>query len=192
MTTNNYFNYRNKVVIILFILFNHNSISQEKDTLIIWSENYKLSWKDFLGNNLDSKEDFAALSSLELRSCPSYYNSKIYNYVIISTFNRYNSISTCNNSHLLKHEQIHFDIQEIFARKIRKRFLDLKNNKSNDYLYFINFKNYKDSLDIYQEKYDKATNYSLNSIEQKYWENIVKLKLKELESYSLENLYNIK
>jgi len=185
---------RNKILLLVLSFCSITSTSQVKDSLIIWNKNYKLSWGDFLGDNLkiQNSEDIVAISSLEIINVISYRNNKIYSYTVIPVFNRFNSSSINNSLKLLEHEQIHFDIQEIFARKIRKKFEKLKVSKANYQSHYNIFNSYIDSLDIYQERYDLATDYSLLQNKQEYWGKIVAKKLRELDDYSVENFYKIK
>lgn len=181
-----------KLLLLIFILYSTVSISQEKDSLIIWNKNNKLSWSDFLGKNYIYKDNIGANSSLELYNIQSFYNNKTHSYTIVPVFNRYHSFSLSKNEKLLKHEQVHFDILEIFARKIRQEFEELKKNNASHYLYSQVFNNYIDSLDVYQKMYDFSTDYSLLSKKQEFWETIVAKKLEELNAYSMKNLYGIK
>lgn len=51
-----------KLLLLIFILYSTVSISQEKDSLIIWNKNNKLSWSDFLGKNYIYKDNIGANS----------------------------------------------------------------------------------------------------------------------------------
>lgn len=184
-----------EIIIIIFILFYNNGVlSQNLDSIIIWNKNYKLSWDDFLGKKFVSKDYLAAYSFLELYYIPVYHKNKNnnYSYTIIPVFYKYKSSVIDRNSKLLEHEQIHFDIEEIFSRKIRKHFEILKNCNESEYNHRKIFNNYLDSLKNYQERYDLDTDHSLVKKKQEFWKAIVAIKLKELDSFSVENLYHIK
>lgn len=182
-----------EIVIIIFILLYNNSVlSQNLDSIIIWNENYKISWDDFLGEKFISKGGVAANSFFVLYYIPGYHKNSYYSYTIIPVFYKYKSSVTDRNSKLLEHEQIHFDVQEIFSRKIRKQFEILKNCKESEYTHRKIFNNYLDSLKNYQKKYDLDTDYSLDKKKQEFWKAIVAKKLKQLDSYSIGNLYHIK
>jgi len=182
-----------KIIIIIFILFYNNGVlSQNLDSIIIWTKNYKISWNDFLGKRLISKDNVAAKSFLELYYIPGYHKNGYYSYTIIPVFNKYKSSVLDRNIKLLEHEQIHFDILEIFSRKIRKQFEILKNFNESEYTHYKIFNNYLDSLKNYQERYDLDTDHSLVEKKQEFWKKIVAIKLKELDSYSVENFYYAK
>jgi len=222
-----------EIVIITFIfLYSNRVLSQNLDSIVIWTENYKISWNDYLGKKFIIKENVAANSSSVLKFIPGYhensyvatnssfvlhfiprYHENSYvaanssfvlhfipgyhensdnSYTIINVFYKYKSSVINRNYKLLEHEQIHFDIQEIFSRKIRKQFEVFKNCKVSEYTHREIFNNYLDSLSNYQEKYDLDTNYSLIKKKQEFWKAIVAKKLKELDLYSVGNLYHIK
>lgn len=104
-------------------------IAQEKSDRILWSKKL-LKWKDFKGTP-DSVGKHAAsnavtYSILERRfSIDSNGNIKL---IIAAWFNPskswYNKdkININNSDRVLLHEQYHFDICELYARKIRKFF----------------------------------------------------------------------
>ena len=93
------------------------------------------------------------------------------------------------DSLILKHEQLHFDIAEVFARKLRekiknhnKEFFDLESyNKEIDLIYQRYF--------LYQERYDRETKHSLNIDKQNEWEEKINLNLLSSTSYTSE-IYN--
>ncbi len=90
------------------------------------------------------------------------------------------------NNLLLQHEQIHFDIAELYRRKVVKKVLETTFDKHN----------YKEKLDEiidkvwlkeYQEmqaRYDEETNYSKIIKEQIEWNKYVDQQLRNLEEYT--------
>jgi len=182
--------------IIVFLLINLKSnlvYAQQNDTLIIWEKDYSLSWKDFRGKRKKNDSFASAYSYLEIYLLRSYRNDEIFNNIVVSTFNRYKSFTLHYNENLLEHEQIHFNILEIFTRKIRKSFDAISKNKNHKtYDYNTIFYKYQDSLRNYQDKYDYETSFSRNKKKQKIWKLVVKKKLNELEDFSSSNFYKLK
>ena len=91
--------------------------------VIYWTPDYKLSWNDFEGdpNHNHNYKDISAITVsgiVDYRGCE---NGKII-YKIQSYFEKKNSWVKLagRNDHTLEHEQIHFDITELYARKLRK------------------------------------------------------------------------
>lgn len=93
-------------------------------------------------------------------------------------------------TYILKHEQLHFDICELFGRKLYKEILRLRdsgrlNSRTIDKLQTKLEKQY----DNYQDKYDKKTNHSINRVEQYYWSKLVKTELEAMSEYSDYNSF---
>ena len=80
-----------------------------------------------------------------------------------------------DNKELLAHEQLHFDITELFTRKLRKKLSELndpcgKDSKKVQGIYDKNF----EELNRYQIRYDKETEHSMIETTQKTWEEKIK------------------
>lgn len=87
------------------------------------------------------------------------------------------------NDHVLGHEQLHFDITELFARKFRKRISLLKT--TNDVAKRLReiHKNINKELTAFQDKYDAETDFSRNIEVQLQWEVFIKKELKILDYF---------
>ena len=86
--------------------------------------------------------------------------------------------------YLLKHEQLHFDIAELFARKMRKQFSEKKFNLKSMKTEMSNL--YKDQftkLGEYQKEYDKETNHSRITKKQAKWAKDVQEALDNLDGF---------
>ncbi|MBC8321560.1 MAG: hypothetical protein H8E34_12650 [Bacteroidetes bacterium] len=86
---------------------------------------------------------------------------------------------------VLEHEQLHFDICELFGRKLYKELLELRNSgRFNSH----NIERLQSKLEKqysnYQDKYDKDTEHSINRVEQYYWSKRVKKELEAMSAYS--------
>ncbi len=137
--------------------------------------------------NTSKSEKILGKSNITL----DYYINKHNIFQVIPVFNKNESYLEKNKTikETLKHEQVHFDILELFARKIRQQlimayeemgdiekdvFLDIYNTEINKYLEF-------DKL------YDIQTSNSNFNIEQEKWNKKIKIELKKLDKYSLDN-----
>ena len=90
-----------------------------------------------------------------------------------------------DSEQLLAHEQLHFDVTELYARKLRKKLSELKDPCSKGAskvqgIYNSNF----DELHEYQASYDKQTKHGINKKEQAKWVETVAKELKELELFA--------
>jgi hypothetical protein len=156
---------------------------------IEWSENRKLTWSDFKGKtnskNLNTSAETSCKLSLKSNSVNLFNKAKL----TVTNFFVCNSSwvlpKVKNSSLLLEHEQLHFDLNEIYARQLRKKIVEEK---------FSYFNLIKESNKIYeeisllcskrQELFDAETKHGTENITQKKWEKDIKTELKELEAYS--------
>ena len=144
---------------------------------IIWSPYRKLTWDDFKGKPKDDEfKDFAAVSNCNIgfrsNRVTLLKNAKFY---VENKFDCYNSWvkpEALGDDNLLKHEQGHFDIAEIFKRKLESKLASEKVSLTK----FEAFAH--KALDQIQEEflkeqelYDLETNYGLDKTNQEEWES---------------------
>ncbi len=152
---------------------------------IEWQEERALKWSDFKGrpNRLSGNEavtDSGIAISLE---CNGRYSEV----KVESFFDPKGSWTKDHASdYLLAHEQLHFDITELFARKLRKQLQSLGNDckRLNSHVEQFYNKNYKAYV-RYQAAYDRESNHSINRKEQQRWQKKVNAELAELSQYAL-------
>ncbi len=85
----------------------------------------------------------------------------------------------------LAHEQLHFDIAELFTRKMRKAFEELKHKKVKDFdAYQEVYSTYWKACKIYQNTYDRETFNGSMPIPSNNWLLKVDKELYELEDYT--------
>ncbi len=164
---------------------------KESDTLIIWTKDRKLNWSDFQSKKGTINFE-GAQSATSTMLIPFLSKDNIYYYKILAGFFKNKSWvdSVYTEDFILKHEQIHFDIAELFARKMRKEVNNLKLKDEillpadyrliHDKFYIL----YKD----YQNEYDLETDHAKIYKMQKKWEEKVAKELDELEEYSLKGI----
>ena len=156
--------------------------AKEPATLIEWTSDKKLTWADFRGTP-DAGSTNAALTSSSI-TIEFGYSNRGMNYGIKCRFNTASSWGRIKNEHILAHEQGHFDLAELHARKLNKA---LK-------AYVFNSKTVsRDVNAIYdtimkehhqvQQEYDEATDHSRKVAAQKVWEEKIAAELKSLEKY---------
>ncbi|MCX6272780.1 MAG: hypothetical protein NTU44_16500 [Bacteroidetes bacterium] len=146
-------------------------IFQSDSNSIRWSENYKLSWDDFKGN-ANLADSVAALSNIVTLKEFERTDYKLIIKIQVE-FNRSNSWVKPEkkmSTWLLIHEQGHFNLCELLARRMRKRivdskFIERKYKSEIDKL----FKEFERESDAQNELYDKETNYSKDTTTQTKW-----------------------
>lgn len=171
------------VVVYLFSVFAFGQGSH-KD-LIKWSESVKLDWKDFKAKPNKATKALAQTQSHVLFKFQQSSNSEA-EVELQSYFNTAGSWVKVETEYLLNHEQIHADITEVFARKIRKEITNNSGKLGKNFdkkLQEIYNRNMQE-LNKFQRLYDKETNHSINKSEQERWNKKVNKLLLQLEYYS--------
>jgi len=163
-------------------LVEKDSLNQDKDTIVFWSKKRKLTWDDFKGIKKDTSFISLAESYTEIKMVPYLSKLNTYSYKVLACFHKDKSFTNNTSDYLLNHEQLHFDITELYARKIRQE-IQVQESKSSyvDYLSLYN-KKYK-SYKLYQKLYDVETSHSTNFKMQKKWKEKIGSELEKLKKY---------
>lgn len=173
--------------IIISVLFLCIGASSNEET-ISWNDMRKLTWKDFKGSP-NPNSDAVALTASGITFGYSVKTSgkRIVNYSASVQAHFYPNkswyLTEKADDHILAHEQLHFDITELYVRKFKQQLERLVVNQNiktqmNQIHHAIN-----EALDKTQKTYDEQTNHSINIGAQEYWENFIKEELKKLEKY---------
>ncbi|WP_181309039.1 hypothetical protein [Rufibacter sp. XAAS-G3-1] len=177
--------------LITLILFAFNSLQPSCDC---WSENIKLKWSDFQGKpdmsvRTSVKSNAEALIATRLVITKKDFNQKIPDFIATSCIIKSESWTVDTTSvELLQHEQLHFDISELFARKIRREFSILRAKKVQDVSeYQMVIDKYKNQRDLLNKKYDRETGNGGVDFVQEEWNLKVLKELNNYKSYSLSS-----
>jgi len=175
-----------KIVFVFCFAFLFQSRISDKDfdpkVELEWNEFYEISWENFKGNpDVNSKAD--AATSVAILAKP-YISGKKINYTVYALFNQNKSWARNTNDRLLEHEKLHFDIAELYARKIRKKVAQLQ--KSNE----TEIGTYKKAVHQLLEesnqadlKYDLETLHGALKQKQEKWAAQLEKELVELEEF---------
>lgn len=173
-----------KYFLLLFLLAPSALLAQSSDEeLLDWSASRKLSWTDYKAN--PKPENDAAASTTTYLAIDYNITSTSFSYKIQSRFSKTRSWGLHKTDYILSHEQGHFDIAEIFARKLHKKMGEYKFDKKT-YQKDLN-KIYdtvtREKTDM-QNKYDRETNHSIKKTEQAQWLKKIAAMLKEYNDYA--------
>ncbi|WP_310392090.1 DUF922 domain-containing protein [Hymenobacter sp.] len=156
---------------------------------IIWSAARPLTAADFQGRPGPS-DRLAGLTSAEIKAgaaCRDF----VFTGTVQATFDPATSWlrdPKKASPDLLRHEQLHFDITEIYARLLRQKLVVFQ-AKANCLKLQPAFNNL--TKGVYtewsreQNRYDAETNHGLNAARQVYWEKQTQVKLAQLEAFAL-------
>jgi hypothetical protein len=173
-----------KLLFIALLLIGVKPVMAQTDT-IPWKDNIKLTWADFKGAP-DNASSFFAYTDYMMNIGYSYNESTV-SIHLGCYFDRNKSWVRKDKERdsLLMHEQAHFAIAEIFARKARKWLTDTVVNKSNvsDVINAIYSKASRDCSN-YQIQYDNETKHSVIYAKQVEWLNKIYSELNSLKAYS--------
>ena len=172
--------------IILLLLFPLTILSQDNVDAALreltWNEYYQLQWDDFQGEP-DPRSQGDAATSVQIKAKPFLVRKKIH-YDVTAIFNRAKSWYRDRSASLLAHEQLHFDIAELYARKIRRRIEQMSDQGIN------NIKTYNAAIhelllesNEVDQRYDIETLHGSMSRKQDAWSQKVKEELASLKEY---------
>ena len=148
---------------------------------IHWCNDRKLTWSDFKFNN---PTGYGAATANQILIQLIGPNDSIYAFDVHPIFLCNESWSNDTSKALLAHEQIHFDIAELAARRIR-RFLSEKIITEANYLELYNKIR---SMIAFQyetnDRFDKETGHGFLNAQQIRWRKLIDSQLKALEKFS--------
>lgn len=160
------------ILLLTFVLSLSTVFSQEEET-ISWTPDRKLQWEDFKGRPFKTAWAAAVTASGITYEFSSVETDGALKLDIQISTHFYPDESWYQpalvNGVILSHEQLHFDIAELFARKMRK--IVAETNFTSNVKAEIK-KIYSDilkELSAFQKKYDFETNFSRNIEKQIAW-----------------------
>lgn len=147
--------------------------AQEVGQGIPWREDLRLSWADFKG-----EVPTGAIPAATTASGISYsysanllHHEVILDYEVTAYFYPQESWyrpELCNDN-TLAHEQLHFDISELFARKMRERLEGTTFSEDVKVEVRKIYKGILAELKAFQARYDRETDFSRNREKQAEW-----------------------
>ena len=167
-------------LILLFVL------CQNKSEEIIWTKDRKLIWDDFKGRP-DVNSKFNAVADCHVKwNVLTKKDTVIINVIsFMNTNSSWVKNTEFGNAYLLKHEQQHFNVAELFARRFRQNLINRKLPKTG---IGNEIRKIYDSVEIsfkkYQDAYDAETDHSKNKKKQEEWEKVISKEIQALDTYS--------
>ena len=134
------------------------SFSFVKDDFILWQENKKLKIQDFKADNKDTvkvnrQQFLGAISAIRIEYSSFQRNkNSVPDFSIKTYFDPNESWMLLKNDYVLQHEQIHFDLTELYARKMRKSVESLRQKN------VTNISTYRKKIQHWNVMKEKASN----------------------------------
>ena len=129
-----------------------------KDNFILWQENKKLKIQDFKADNKDTikvnrQQFLGAISAIRIEYSSFQRNkNSVPDFSIKTYFDPNESWMLLKNDYVLQHEQIHFDLTELYARKMRKSVESLRQKN------VTNISIYRKKIQRWNAMKEKASN----------------------------------
>lgn len=166
--------------LVFFGFLMHCSFGQEEE--ILWSSEHRLSWPDFKGTPPVGDRAAAVtasgityqFSTLESRNGVEIDFEVIAFYYPNKSWYRPEAASPL----ILSHEQLHFDISEMYARKMRHILRTTRFTKNVKAEIRTIYKQIIKELSAFQDRYDEETNFSRNREQQLLWNQKIAKALK--------------
>ncbi|SEM03419.1 protein of unknown function [Maribacter orientalis] len=168
------------LVFSLLILFSVPLVQSQEE--VEWSTDFRFTWADFKGPApITSIAAATTASGISYNFSTSYENNELkVEYTVSAYFyptRSWYKPEVCNDVTLM-HEQLHFDITELYARKMSKQLAETKFTENVKEEVLKIYKTTLRQLNDFQNKYDSETNYSRNLIVQERWVNEIETRLK--------------
>ena len=155
----------------------------EDEEFIPWQWERKLTWEDFLCEPRRNT-DAVASTSTALGIAYQIRDNKL-TYQITCNFSKVRSWGLVKTPYILAHEQGHFDITEIFARKLHQVLMN----------YQLDRKTFKQDINTiyqmivkakegFQMSYDSETDHSRNKAKQQQWLERIETILEDTRPYA--------
>lgn len=163
--------------------------AQDTTTVIEWSEK-KLTWEDFREDNTTEKyykKAAARISStIRVRRSDTISNNRmtVRIHAVMRPYHSWVRKRAVGNGKVLAHEQDHFEITELFARKLRKALSEATFSGSN-YPQKMEklIKQFRKDLSSMQYQYDEETSHGANEQLQRWWHYFIINRQEELNNY---------
>lgn len=177
------------LLVVLALVLNEQSINEE---VIEWQDTVQLNWSDFKGRPQNFGDVVALTSSgISYKFSVKEDRHKVTDFNVQVQAHFYPKRSWFHkkraSDHILAHEQLHFDITELYARKFRKEITHLKISK--DIKRDLNslYERIIKDMTVEQSTYDIQTNHSRDAKAQFAWNKKISDALKVYNDYKNPN-----
>jgi hypothetical protein len=152
-----------------------------KNDTVIWQKDSMLNLSDFKAK---VGRDYAGCAATFILIEPVEENGNML-FSVQAVLMKSKSAIIKTSDYILKHEQLHFDICELYARKLRQMMLETDFTKVKNIQNEIQKMYNKVNTEFVkcENKYDNDTNHGENPAKQKVWDDDVASQLKGLDQY---------
>ncbi|MEM1322574.1 MAG: hypothetical protein AAGG75_20080 [Bacteroidota bacterium] len=175
---------RISIYVLLSVVVLLTGTSTNTPEIIYWDEDYKLSWDDFEGDPRFEYQSISALTSSGIVHYKGCRDGKII-YKVQAYFEKHESWvkDEARTDHHLRHEQLHFDITELNARRLRKALKERSFNCGEEQEFEDFVANLLANWENDQRAFDLFTRHSLRRNVQKQWFYKIEMELSLMDEY---------
>ena len=167
------------VIFLAALLVSGDLFSQDT---IVWSAGTKLGWEDFVGK-ADAASPFVAVSVSGIQYKLRFGGNGMSDSVFVVFYRTESWVKTRTAGELV-HEQGHFDITEVYARKMRKRLQDFVPRQGSLELQLgMLYDEVERERDAEENRYDRETKHGGDAGRQAVWNKKILDDLDELEEF---------
>ena len=182
MNSHRFVNIKLFLILVIACSFTYKGTGQQ---MIPWSPQRLLSWDDFKGKP-HPRSSVGAVTYSGIRYAYESAGDSI-RISVTATFDP--GISWVNiraaNAYVLRHEQNHFDITELYARKLRAALKKINPSIPRPHLAAEKlYSRFAAESRDYQDRYDKETDHSRNQANQSRWDQLIKTELARFDEVS--------
>jgi len=171
-------------IVLCFMLF----LGLKQDKTLTWQQDQKLTWSNYQGD-VDPNNDAVALtaSGITFSYAINESNKRFVNFEATVESHFYPEKSwykeaLCDSA-ILAHEQLHFDITELHARKFRSQLAQLVTTQAIQADLRRLHRNINRDMAKMQNTYDLETNNSMDVEQQAFWANFVTAELEKYKAF---------
>ena len=156
---------------------------------ILWQPGTQLTWENFHGT-IESVSDYSAYTSYNINYKYKWDGDGNITFSVICSFDENKSLKKAGvqlSNKLLRHEQLHFNLAELYTRKIRLAFSNYVafhkyNSGAAGELKKI-FDKLMGECKEYNSRYDAESAHSKNDVQQAEWDAKITRELNSLDAY---------
>ncbi len=159
------------------LVFCTTGFSQEIEESMLWDADKKLSWGDFKGRvPLEAVPAATTASGISYKYSANLLHHEVELDFEVSAFfyprESWYKPAACDDF-ILQHEQLHFDISELYARKMRLRLERTAFSENVKQEIRDIYQEVLKELEDFQDRYDWETNFSRNREAQLEWNALI-------------------
>jgi hypothetical protein len=178
-----------KPVFLLLLACSLLSFQSDRN-MLLWQEGKPLTWDDFMGK---PEKRFAAASTHYDIIKKIVRDDKKVTVMIEAVFLRNSSWKKLSwiNDEVLAHEQKHFDVVELYSRKLRKLIAEAGYRDYSDLQAKVDgfYGRIDKEMDKYQDQYDEETDGSMNGDKQREWNKKIVMELESMKTFSNQSVH---